>query len=75
MPKAPELLEFRLIALSYRAVSLALQNKHNLAKVDLEKIRVLKEANPQYKDHIRLLEILAIAHYYSKNYQTSLKPQ
>jgi len=72
MPKSPELLEFRLIALSYRAVSLALQNKNNLAMVDLEKIRVLKEANPQYKDHIRLLEILAIAHYYSKNFQTSL---
>jgi uncharacterized integral membrane protein len=75
MAKSPDMLEYRLIALSYRAVSFALQNKNKLAENDLKQIKVLKDANPQYEDHIRLLEILARAHYYLKNYQTSLSMQ
>jgi len=65
-------LKFRLIALSYRAVAYALQNKNDLALGDLKQVEQLLLNNPQYADHLSLLEILSTAHYYLGDYQTSL---
>jgi GGDEF domain-containing protein len=68
-------LKYRLIALSYRAVAYALQNKNNLALSDLKQVERLISVNPQYGDHLSLLEILATAHYHLGDYQTSLAMQ
>jgi tetratricopeptide (TPR) repeat protein len=65
-------LKFRLIALSYRAVAYALQNQNDLALDDLKQVEKLLSNNPQYADHLCLLEILSTAHYYLGDYQTSL---
>jgi len=65
-------LKFRLIALSYRAVAYALQNQNDLALNDLKQVEKLSLDNPQYADHLSLLEILSTAHYYLGDYQTSL---
>ncbi len=65
-------LKFRLIALSYRAVAYALQNESDLALDDLKQVEQLLQNNPQYGDHLSLLEILSTAHYYLGDYQTSL---
>ncbi|NQZ21370.1 MAG: hypothetical protein HRT53_04875 [Colwellia sp.] len=65
-------LKFRLIALSYRAVAYALQNKNDFALDDLKQVEQLLINNPQYADHLTLLEILSTAHYYLGDYQTSL---
>jgi len=61
-----------LIALSYRAVIYASQNKRDLALKDLEEVYMLNSANSQYDDDLRLLEILAIAYSYLGDYKTSL---
>jgi tetratricopeptide (TPR) repeat protein len=75
MAVSPEVLKYRLIALSYRAVAYALQNQNDLALNDLEQVDILIRANPQYRDHLCLLEILATAHYYLGDYQNSLTMQ
>jgi len=65
-------LKFRLISLSYRAVAYALQNENDLALDDLKQVEQLLQNNPQYADHLSLLEILSTAHYSLGDYQTSL---
>ena len=72
---SPQVLKYRLIALSYRAVTYALQNKNDLSMNDLNQVKVLISVNPQYEDHLCLLEILATAHYYLGDYQASLTMQ
>jgi tetratricopeptide (TPR) repeat protein len=72
---SPDVLKYRLIALSYRAVTYALQNQNNLAINDLKQVEALIRKNPQYGDHLRLLEILATAHYYLGDIQISLTMQ
>jgi len=67
-----DVLKYRLIALSYRAVIYASQNKRELALKDLEEVYLLSSANSQYDDDLRLLEILAIAYSYLGDYKTSL---
>jgi tetratricopeptide (TPR) repeat protein len=75
MADSPQVLKYRLIALSYRAVTYALQNKNDLSMNDLNQVKVLISVNPQYEDHLCLLEILATAYYYLGDYQTSLTMQ
>ncbi|MBA6255112.1 MULTISPECIES: tetratricopeptide repeat protein [unclassified Colwellia] len=75
MAESSDVLKYRLVALSYRAVSYALQSQNDLATNDLKQVEVLISANPQYRDHLYLLEILATAHYYLGDYQTSLTMQ
>ncbi|TWX58458.1 hypothetical protein [Colwellia hornerae] len=75
MADSPQVLKYRLIALSYRAVTYALQNKNDLAMNDLKQVEILISVNPQYEDHLCLLEILSTAHYYLSDYQTSLTMQ
>jgi len=75
MAESDEVLKYRLIALSYRAVIYALQNKRELALKDLEEVYLLSSANPQYDEDLRLLEILAIAYSYLGDYKTSLTMQ
>jgi hypothetical protein len=75
MADSPDVLKYRLIALSYRSVTYALQNKNDLAMNDIKQVDVLIKANPQYSDHLRLLEILASAYYYLDEFQLSLTMQ
>jgi len=75
MADSPEVLKYRLIALGYRAVSYALQNKNELAMNDIKQVNILIKANPQYSDHFRLLEILASAYFYLGDFQISLMMQ
>jgi tetratricopeptide (TPR) repeat protein/GGDEF domain-containing protein len=72
MAESSDVLKYRLIALSYRAVAYALQNKNNLSLDDLKEVEQLISTHPKYGDHLPLLEILATAHYYLGDYQTSL---
>lgn len=75
MAQSADVFKYRLIALSYRAVTYALQNQSELALNDLKQVDSLMKVNPQYSDHLCLLEILATAHYYLGDYQTSLAMQ
>jgi tetratricopeptide (TPR) repeat protein len=75
MAESSDVLKYRLVALSYRAVSYALQSENDLAMNDLNQVEVLISVNPQYRDHLCLLEILATAHYYLGDYQTALTMQ
>lgn len=75
MAVSSDVLKYRLIALSYRAVTYALQNQEDSAMNDLKQVEILIRENPQYGDHLCLLEILATAHYYLGDSQTSLTMQ
>ena len=75
MADTPEVLKYRLIALSYRAMTYALQNANDLAMKDIKQVDILIKTNPQYSDHLCILEILATAYYYLGDAQTSLTMQ
>ncbi|NQZ88688.1 MAG: hypothetical protein HRT54_14035 [Colwellia sp.] len=75
MADSPEVLKYRLIALSFRAMTYALQNANDLAMNDIKQVDTLIKANPQYSDHLCLLEILATAYYYLGDSHTSLTMQ
>ena len=75
MADTPEFLKYRLIALSYRAMTYAVQNVNDLAMNDIQQVDTLIKANPQYSDHLCILEILATAYYYLGDSQTSLTMQ
>jgi|GEM_PF-759046 len=65
-------IQYRLIALSYRAVAFALMAQHEKALTDLQTVENLILKYQQFADHIELLEILAIAHYYLGDYHTAI---
>jgi len=75
MADSPEVLKYRLIALSYRAMTYALQSANDLAMKDIKQVDILIKTNPQYSDHLCILEILATAYYYLGDSQTSLTMQ
>jgi tetratricopeptide (TPR) repeat protein len=75
MTETLDQLKYRLIALCYRAVSYALQNENYLAMEDIKQVDALLNDNPQYSDHLYLLEVLSTAHYFLGDYQTSLTIQ
>jgi tetratricopeptide (TPR) repeat protein len=68
-------LNYRLIALSFRAVASALLNESSFAFSDLEQVEQLLDENPKYANHLKLLEILATAHYYLGEFQVALTMQ
>lgn len=66
------LIEYRLIALSYKAMAHALLAQHNLAYDSLQRVASLIEQYKQFTDHFELLEILASAYHYQGSYQTAV---
>ena len=56
--------KYLLKSLGYRAMSNALIAKHQLAFADLKRVELLLEEHQEFTDHVELLEILAVAHYY-----------
>lgn len=64
-------LKYLLIAFGHRAMAHALTAEYEKANEDLEKIASLIKDNHKFSDHIELLEIIAMAHYYLSDYQTS----
>jgi tetratricopeptide (TPR) repeat protein len=67
-----EFIEYRLIALSYKAMAHALLGQHNLAFESLQRVESLIEQYKQFTDHFELLEILASAYHYQGRYQTAV---
>jgi len=67
-----DLIEYRLIALSYKAMAHALLAQHNLAFDSLLRIESLIEQHKEFSNHFELLEILAVAYHYQGNYQTAV---
>lgn len=61
-----------LLALAYRSMAYALTAQHHLAFLGLEQIAGIVQQKETFSENIQLLEILAIAHYYLGDYQTSL---
>lgn len=59
-------------ALSYRAMTNALNLNHQQAFLDLKQVEQLLADNQQFSDHISLINVLASAHYYIADYQTSI---
>jgi len=59
-------------ALSYRAMANALIAEDQLAFADLQQVERLLTQYQKFADHIGLLEILAIAHYYLHDYSASI---
>jgi len=68
----PEFIEYRLIALSYKAMAHALLAQHDLAFDGLQRVESLIEQYNQFTDHLELLEILAVAYHYQGSYQTAV---
>jgi len=64
-------IQYQLIALSYRAVAYALVAKYQKSINDLLRVELLINQNERFSDHIELLEILAIAHYYLGDIHTA----
>ncbi|MEW6983860.1 hypothetical protein AAD001_14495 [Colwelliaceae bacterium 6471] len=62
----------RLIGLSYRAMAYALIAEHENAVHDLKVVEQLISENPEFSDHLVLLDILATAHHYLGDYQTAI---
>ena len=67
-----EFIEYRLIALSYKAMAYALLAQHDLAFDGLQRVESLIEQYQQFTDHLELLEILAVAYHYQGSYQTAI---
>jgi len=59
-------------ALSYRAMANALIAEDQLAFADLQQVERLLTQYQKFADHIGLLEVLAIAHYYLHDYSASI---
>lgn len=62
---------FLVKALSYRAMTNALNLNHQQAFSDLEHVKQLLADHQELSDHIEVLNVLASAHYYIADYQTS----
>jgi len=67
-----DFIEYRLIALSYKAMAHALLAQHDLAFDSLLRIESLIEQYQEFANHFELLEILAVAYHYQGNYQTAV---
>jgi tetratricopeptide (TPR) repeat protein len=63
---------FLLKALSFRAMANALIGEHQLALNDLQQVELLLADNREFSDHIDLLEVLAIAHFYLNDHQAAV---
>lgn len=65
--------KYQMIALAYKAMASALLGQHQLAFENLQKSEVLLQKNAQFADHVEVLEIIASAHYYLGDYQSSVE--
>ncbi len=72
LAQRPEYKCYLLNAYAYQASAYALQGQYDQAYSKLKRIDDLLNKNPQYSNQIKLLQILAIAHYNLGHYQTSL---
>ena len=64
-------LKFLLIAFGHRAMAFALTADYQKANDDLAKVASLIKDNPQFFEHLELLEIVAIAHFYLNDFDTA----
>ena len=63
---------FLVKALSYRSMTNALNLKHQQAFSDLEQVKQYLTEHQEFSDHIAVLNVLANAHFYIADYQTSV---
>lgn len=63
---------FLVKALSYRSMTNALNLKHQQALSDLEQVKQYLTEHQEFSDHIAVLNVLANAHFYIGDYQTSV---
>lgn len=64
--------KFLVKALSYRSMTNALNLKHQEAFSDLEQVEQYLTEHQEFSDHIAVLNVLANAHFYIADYQTSV---
>jgi tetratricopeptide (TPR) repeat protein len=64
--------KFLVKALSYRSVTNALNLNHQQAFSDLEQVKKYLAEHQEFSDHIAVLNVLASAHFYIADYQTSV---
>jgi len=65
-------IQYRLLALAYKAMAHALLSEHVQAFDTLNNLQQLITQHNQYSDDIELLEILAVAYHYLGDYQTAV---
>lgn len=64
--------KFLVKALSYRSMTNALNLNHQQAFSDLEQVKQYLTEHKEFSDHLAVLNVLARAHYYIADYQTSV---
>ena len=64
--------KFLVQALSYRSMTNALNLNHQQAFSDLEQVKQYLTQHQEFSDHIAVLNVLANAHFYTADYQTSV---
>lgn len=64
--------KFLVQALSYRSMTNALNLKHQQAFADLEQVKQYLTEHQELSDHLAVLNVLANAHFYIADFQTSV---
>lgn len=67
--------KYEMLSLGYRAMAFALIGKPQKAMEDLNLVHQIISQNQQYSEHLELLEILAISHYYLNDFQVAIDMQ
>ena len=65
-------IKYQLIAFSYRSMAFALLAKYQQAINDLYQVEKLISEHKEFSNHLELLNILAVAHYYLGDFQTTV---
>ena len=63
---------YRLLALSYRAMTNALVGEHALAFADLQEVDDLLKAHQEFSEHIEIIEILALSRFYLEDFDSAI---
>jgi len=63
---------YRLLALSYRAMTNALVGEHALAFADLQEVDDLLKAHQEFSEHIEVIEILALSRFYLEDFDSAI---
>lgn len=66
-------IQYQMISFAYKAMAHALLAEHSVAFEYLKKSLELMRKHDQFSDHIELLEIVAIAHYYLGDYPAAVE--
>ena len=71
LAKQIEQVRYQLIAMSYSAMSNALLAKQKIAFEQLQQVEQLLVSHEQFNEHIDVIEILALAHLYLRDYEVA----